>query len=861
MKSRHGFMISILFLIVLVCINFKAGPHADATELYLTKNVLIINSYHQDFKWTKDETEGITQNLTESGSNINISIEYMDWKNYPSDDNLSYLYEYYKYKYKNKELDLIITTDDAALKFALSHREELFMDAPVVFCGVNQEGSNSITKDFDRVTGVIEAIDPTETIELSLQINPSINNLYLIHDNTESGKTTGNMVKEKIKQSFPEINIVSCNDMVFKDLIDTIRKVNQDSIILVTTYYSDADNNILEMDYVNRTISANSPVPVYQLYDFGLNNGAIGGIMLSGKKQGENAANLALRILYGENPEVIPIITPNSTFAALDHEQMDRFGIPTDSIPEYITIINEPFSFYETYKSLVLGVIAIITVLVLFINILLFYIRRIRRMKKHLADNNEELTQLYEELTASDEEMKQQYDEILEINDRIRLGEEKLVYLAYHDVLTGLPNKLSLFEESKNIFNPKNGKTALLFIDIDNFKNVNDTMGHAFGDELIKSVSERLTSILEEKHSIYRLSGDEFIVVLKEIKKLDDVQRIAIDMLSRFTLEFEIEGSFLNISLSIGIAMYPEHGNSLEELLKYADIAMYKVKESGKKNYLLFNELMNELLVERVNMEKYLPKALKNEELELYYQPQYDLKSKQITGFEALLRWHSPELGKVSPVKFIKVAEDNRLIIPIGTWVLESACTFLKKLDQMGYQDYFISVNISIIQLLQTDFCELVYEILKKSEIAPRCLELEITESVLMESIESIGSELKRLHDWGIKIALDDFGKGYSSLNYLNQLPISTLKIDKSFIDIILDEEENALPGQIVALGKCMGMSVVAEGVEKQEQLEYLEQYDCDKIQGYLFSRPIPEAEIIRLLERINKARKDVIDI
>jgi EAL domain-containing protein (putative c-di-GMP-specific phosphodiesterase class I) len=229
-----------------------------------------------------------------------------------------------------------------------------------------------------------------------------------------------------------------------------------------------------------------------------------------------------------------------------------------------------------------------------------------------------------------------------------------------------------------------------------------------------------------------------------------------------------------------------------------------------------------------------------------------DLKTNKITGFEALLRWHSPELGNVSPIKFIKVAEDTRFIISLGTWVLQNACAFINRLNKTYHTEYVISVNISIIQLLQTDFCDIVFDTLHQQELEPRFLELEITESVLMESIEKIGAELKKLDEKNIKIALDDFGKGYSSLNYLRQLPISTLKVDKTFVDYIIDKNKNELTGQIVTLGKSMGMCVVAEGVEMQEQLDYLVQHDCDKIQGYLYCRPIPEADILRLLDRIN---------
>ena len=838
------------FIIIIVVLGGLSYSSAEAAKEDEDKNVLIINSYHQGLAWTREETNGIIDTFAGSDKNINIDVEYMDWKNHPTDKNLHYLYQYYEYKYQNKKLDLIIATDDIALQFSLENRRKLFSDAPVIFCGVNEDGAEKITKSYNRVTGVIEVVDATETIALARQINPSLKNIYLLYDRTESGLTTGKLIIDKVEAENPDLIIHPMNNMPYDVIIDKVKLFKSDSIILITTYSRDVNYKMLDMFYAHKEISANSSVPVYSIYDFGLNSGVVGGVMLSGRKQGENAATLALRIFDGENIANLPFFVPNSMRAAVDYKALKHFDIPLNKIPKNFEVINKPFSFFETYKTLIIGVISVITVLILFINILIFYIRRINRMKKELSESHEELTQLYEELTASDEEMKQQYEEILSINEKIRLGEEKLTFLAYHDSLTSLPNKLSLFQAAKRIFVPENGAAALLFLDIDNFKNVNDTLGHDYGDLLVKKVSERLTSFFDNNDSIYRLGGDEFIILLQQINNAEEVLQIAEKLQSGFSTEFDIDGSLLQISLSIGIAMYPEHGTSIDQLLKYADIAMYRVKATGKKNYIIYNKSLNELFLEQVNMEKCMPKALERGEFEIYYQPQVDLTSNKITGFEALLRWHSTEFGEISPIKFIKIAEDSRFIITLGKWVLQKACEFLKRVHNLGYTDLMISVNISIIQLLQSDFCNIIFETLKDTGLAADYLELEITESVLIESIDQIGTELNTLYESRIKIALDDFGKGYSSLNYLRQLPISTLKLDKSFIDSILYDSDHKLTGQIVSLGKSMGMTTIAEGVETQEQLEYLTHCNCDKFQGFLYSRPQPEREIIKLLKQ-----------
>jgi diguanylate cyclase (GGDEF)-like protein len=845
-KLTKLFKITAFIVLIIYGMHFTDQVQAKDNN---SKKVLILNSYHQGLTWTKEETEGIMQTLSDEGRNISFYVEYMDWKNYSSQENWNYLYNYYKYKYEHNKVDLVMATDDVALRFALQYEEEIFKDSPIVFCGVNKESADSMVKGKSNVTGVIEVVNPTETISFATKINPSLKNVYLLFDNSESGLSTGDIATHEIENLYPDLKVVPWNDLSFEEVLQRAKSLDQDSIILITTYYSDATGKILDMDFVNREVCAQSSVPVYGLYDFGLNNGIVGGILLSGKLQGQHASIIAGRILDGEEADNIPISDPNSMRTVFDYNQLIRYDIPLKSLPQGSEIINKPFSFYETYKTLVLSVVAAFILLFVFINILLFYIHKIQKMKKNLAENNEELTQLYEELTASDEEMKQQYDEIISINEKIRSSEDQLSYLAYHDSLTGLPNKLSLYEESRIIFSIKNQKAALLFIDIDNFKYVNDTMGHAFGDSLIIKLGERLSELLQNNCSLYRLSGDEFVIIWKDMKQEDQVEEYASYILSDFITNFELLNSDLHVSISIGIAMYPIHATDLEELLKYADIAMYQAKETGKKRYMVYNLAMKEAFTERVSIEKYLQKGLEHNEFEVYYQPQLDIKNNRITGFEALLRWNSPELGQVSPLRFIDVAEDTHFIIPLGTWVLREACGFLVRLEEKGYGKLDISVNISILQLLQEDFIDIITDTLQEYQIEPERLELEITESILMESFDRIIKKLQILRDSNIRIALDDFGKGYSSLNYLKQLPITTLKVDKSFIDYITDTKEDDFVSHIISIGKYLGMCVVAEGVEVQNQLDYLIKYNCDKIQGYLFCRPVPETKIIDLLD------------
>lgn len=482
-----------------------------------------------------------------------------------------------------------------------------------------------------------------------------------------------------------------------------------------------------------------------------------------------------------------------------------------------------------------------------------------KQTEEDLRNKNEEITKLYDMLVASEEELRRRYDELIVTQEELKKQyleleeyQNKLHYSAYHDLLTGLPNRLSLVERmTKHIDQCPGSPMALLFVDSDNFKLINDTMGHSFGDQLIIDIGRKISSLLGEGQSVYRFGGDEFIVCCFGYKDLSEITRCAEEIIQSFRSPLVIGDSILHVTVSIGISVFPKNGSNTDELLQSADIAMYKAKQSGKNRYVLFNAEMKELINERMNIEKNLRNALKNQELQLYYQPLIDIRCKKICGFEALIRWFSPTLGFMSPLKFIGVAEETRLIIPIGEWVLYEACKFLKSIQQSEDENLTIAVNISILQLLQDNFVEQVLRVLRETGLNPACLELEITESVLIESFQAVTQKLYQLREAGVRIALDDFGQGYSSLSYLQKLPINTLKIDKIFIDgVAAEESEKNLTDTIIVIGKKMGLSILAEGVEKECQLEYLLKHQCNKVQGYYFSKPLPRHEAVEYWQK-----------
>lgn len=391
---------------------------------------------------------------------------------------------------------------------------------------------------------------------------------------------------------------------------------------------------------------------------------------------------------------------------------------------------------------------------------------------------------------------------------------------------------------------------ALLFIDVDNFKYVNDTFGHTFGDRLLKRFLEILIGLVNENCTIYRIGADKFIILTERFEGIHEIESLAVRILKGLKEPMEIDERVLYSTVSIGISIYPDHGSNAEELFKNADIAVIKAKETGKNRIIIYSESMYAAVQEWVFIERYLRNALENNELELYYQPVYDTKSKRISGFEALMRWRNDEMGFVMPNQFIRVAEDTHMIIAIGEWTLRNACIFQKHLQQQGYKDIKVSVNVSRLQLLQDDFVEMVTDMLDMAGISSDSIEIEIAEPVLAGSFDMIIDKLKTLNERGLRIIMDGFGRGYSSMSLLNQLPITSLKIDRSFVNTINDTlEGTSLVDFMVHIAKSMNLRVLAEGVETGEQYEHLEKIGCDALQGYFLSRPLPERDAINKLK------------
>ncbi len=429
----------------------------------------------------------------------------------------------------------------------------------------------------------------------------------------------------------------------------------------------------------------------------------------------------------------------------------------------------------------------------------------------------------------------------------------QLAHSAEHDVLTGLPNRALLNDRINQaiiLASRHMKKVAVLFLDLDGFKHINDSLGHLTGDKLLQSITKRLCDCVRASDTVSRQGGDEFVVLLSEMEHPEDAAVTARRLLQAVADAHFINQQDLHVTTSIGVSVYPDDGLDAETLIKNADTAMYQAKENGRQSFQFFKSSMNERAVERQSIEEGLRRALERNQFTLHYQPKVHLVTGRITGAEALLRWTHPSRGLVSPAQFIPVAEDCGLILPIGNWVLREACKQARVWVDAGLSLTSIAVNISAVEFRHERFLQGVLEILKETGLDPKFLELELTESVLMKRVEATGSILKTLRAAGVRVAVDDFGTGYSSLSYLRKFPIDALKIDQSFVrQITTSPDETSIVTAIISMGRSLGLRVIAEGVETQEELAFLQAHRCDEAQGYYFSRPVAAGQFVKLFE------------
>lgn len=932
-------------------------------------NILILNSY-SNFLWTDNLDKGIMSALNGMDAEYTIYTESLDFKRFPEKEYQDLLVEQYTYKYKNRKMDMIITTDDQALLFALEHRADLFSNAPIVFSGVYKDTADRIMETNEGLTGVYEKLDIENTLKYSMQLNKKLKKVYLISEPTDMGNITEDKISSTIKALAPQLEVISLSNMDFNDMLDFVSKLNSDSVLMLGAYSQDKLKEHYGGQNVAEIISRRSTVPLYVLYDYSFGTGAIGGSLLIAEDHGRKAGEFAADIINGGNISGMEPDEGDYYKPMFDYNTLLKYGIPLGDLPRDSVVINRQISFFERYKTGVTIVVGIFLFMVLFITALLYNIFKRLRAEQKLIEKNDVIRHLYETVSRSEDKLQMQYNELLEtknqlvvseeryrlvtdassdiifdyffdtgsfyfperslviyghakhkvqyeefrtwirleddlklkeLMDRYLKGESPILYaeilvnvdekrflwysmhakaiwkdgkpvrmsgcfmditekkenlqmienLAYCDLLTGLSNRTGFYKMVREIQSEaaaSNSRYALFFIDLDNFKDLNDAFGHEFGDQVLIQVAKRYKVLCGGNIRIARLGGDEFIMILYPAS--DDMIYETVDRILNLNNDkLFIQEKDIYLSASVGVAVYPDHADDYEALIRFADIAMYTAKKEGKMRYKLFDSSWFHLLKDKVKLSEDIRIALEKKQFIVYYQPEIDAVTGEIKYVEALIRWKHPDKGMISPMDFIPLAEETGKIPLIGFYVLQEVLDFKNRLKTMGYEKLPISINVSVKQIIEKDFIEQFSMLVGSAGIEPSQIIIEITESIFVESFEDINEKLNLLRERGFHIALDDFGTGYSSLSYLMRLPIQTLKIDKSFIDgVISNSISRSLIISIIEIAHNLGLKVVAEGVESKDQMVFLTEHGCDYIQGYYFSKPLPEEDLVRKL-------------
>lgn len=508
--------------------------------------------------------------------------------------------------------------------------------------------------------------------------------------------------------------------------------------------------------------------------------------------------------------------------------------------------------YYKIDQSVGILILSTVIVLVIVFIILCFRVKKVKQTYRmleqdndKLKDKNRELEEMYNSTLSSLSDLTVKYEEL-------NKNKESMKKLAYTDYLTELPNRTAFTEMLDNIMLTLRSEEtiAVMDIDIDNFKNINDSLGHSYGDELLIDVTYRLKQVMDENDYLARIGGDEFILLSQNLKDTLAYEEKIKKIKNVFSYPFVLSTKEYFVTVSIGVAFAPKDGKTSQILIKNVDSAMYVAKANGKNTHAYFDYSYNQKLTEKIETQSELRKALERDEFVLYYQAQMDLSTKKVVGFEALIRWQHPTKGLIYPNDFISIAEETGLIIPIGQWVLKTACTQLKQWSE-DYPGINMAVNLSARQFKDKDLVKLVCDVIHETGINPNNLELEITETIALDDIEYTISTIKELRMIGVSFSLDDFGTGYSSMNYLKRLPVSNLKIDKSFLDTVMEDScDQKIIQTIITLARNLNLYVIAEGVESFDQESFLKESQCNKAQGYLYSKPVPKELAISFLEK-----------
>lgn len=830
---RRRFVFCCILLLSLVlsgcALDTMKTESSTTVPNYSGKRVLMISSYSPSFRTYYQQINGVKSVLDRY--HIALDNEFMDTKRLYTEENFRLFKQYLTYKLSHlPAYDAVITADDDATNFVMDHRQELFGETPVFFMAVNNYDNAVRYAKEKNVTGVFEAPSYHDTLQLAYTLNPTAKRVVGLVDATSSGQGDLKLfLAERDKFKALDFTALDLSTLTFQDFKEQLAAITPTDIVVLISVYRDQAGATTTFEQGLKLVLESVNVPVYHTYEHGVGDGLLGGKVVSHTKQGAAAGSQVLKYIGGTPVSQIPLIDQSPNQYLVDWQVLTAYRLDGAILPTDVVLLNKPQTFIDRYGSSIIIVLVTMIVEGILIATLLHSLRTSKKAKNKLEAINEELECSLEAVKNRDSQI---YD------------------LIYIDMLTGLSNRFAIYEKIEDrIVLRQEESFYVMFLDIDNFKNVNDLFGHDIGDALIKETGRQLRRVLNPDVQVGRFGGDEFVFLISNAWDMETLLCFIKEIENIFKTSIKLMELSFYLTISIGVSKYPEHGRSKEELIKKADIALYEAKKAGKDRCVIFNSCMDDMLSEQYHFQNILRSAFFNNEFELYYQPLLLTDSSTIFGFEALIRWNSALLGWVSPYRLITVAEEMGMIVELGEWIFIEAIKFAKRINKQSASRIFVSVNISTLQLAYPGFYEFVMETVRQYDVSPEFICLEMTETTFMKREDPGNKVLQKLSAAGFSISLDDFGTGYSSLSYLKQFKIDLLKIDQIFIEsFVQDTYDRNLVELVISIAKQKTAYVVAEGVERQEQYELLSAMNCDIVQGYYISKPLPALEALEYL-------------
>lgn len=828
LKYQFIFYLAILFFGML-----KYNVYAESVEVeHENRRVLFLSSYSYSWASIPYQVNGIKESL--EADQFTINYEFMDTKNTSYGADYAEFYQYIQFKLKDRlPYDGVIIGDDAALQFALLYKEALFPNTPIVFQGIDDIDQAIVTAKDPLITGVVEKVNYEANIKLADLLFPNATRLVLIYDDLENGIGIANQLKDagELFKKY-EIEYLNTSTHTKSEFIEKLSSFDEESIVFGISIGEQKDHLIYSEDERYKMIQEHAKVPVFSITHAGVGNGMFGGYVIDHHASGYLAGEMMKSILLeGKFPEVEQN-TPSTYF--FDYNIMKEYGIPLSKLPAKAEIINEPESFLQKHAILITTLLSV----GLIIAMIAYHFR---------YQANVRLQKLYGQLVIAEADLKKQYERNQKHTADLVQQEKHIRYQAEHDDLTTLPNRRMIMKQLKRLLKESRNFTIVI-IDLDDFKEINDTYGHASGDYVLNVLAQRFLKLMEEDQIyVSRFGGDEFLVIINQVDFDENsimMTRIQ-EVMSTPILHGDIQ---CHIKMSMGIADTQDHITEVSELVSNADIALHEAKRIGKNRFVYYDPLLREKLMEIKKIRDLLSEACEKDGFHLLYQPQIDVHTGEIHAYEALIRLKS---NPMSPAEFIPVAEKTDKILKMGRIVVKKVIEQIVEWRAHGFELRPIAINFSTKQIRDKGYVDYLKKLLATHHVSPSLIQIEFTESIFIdndEQAEKLFADFKAL---GIQLALDDFGTGYSSIRYLTYIPVDKIKLDKSIVDIYLQEGKDSFIENVIRLSHSLNLKITVEGVEEAAQYERLKALGCDYVQGYYFSKPISAEEVEKLNDPI----------